>query len=183
MINNDSLQEKNEKQILSIYGEELAKEKMGIDELKSIDKVYSSNYIRSISTAKYIADYNNLEINIHEGFGERKFGINSYDEITTDFYDKQAIDENYKLGNGESQKEVRERMYNSLISILENDKKIAIVSHSTAILFLLMKWCDIDYKTIKFQDRIIAPTKIDNCAIFKLIFDDNNDLISIENIK
>ena len=37
IVNNDNLQIQNEKQFLSIDGEQLAKEKMDIDELKNID--------------------------------------------------------------------------------------------------------------------------------------------------
>ena len=73
IVNSDNLQIQNEKQFLSIEGEELAKEKMNNDELKNIDALYSSNYLRALGTAKYIARNNNITINIHEGFGERKF--------------------------------------------------------------------------------------------------------------
>ena len=62
--NIDSLQIQNEKQPLSIEGENIAREKLDIDELKNIDKLYSSSYVRAISTAKYIAKNNNIEINV-----------------------------------------------------------------------------------------------------------------------
>ena len=42
IVNSDNLQIQNEKQFLSIEGEELAKEKMNNDELKNIDALYSS---------------------------------------------------------------------------------------------------------------------------------------------
>lgn len=183
IVNNDNLQIQNEKQFLSIDGEQLAKEKMDIDELKNIDILYSSNYLRALGTAKYIAKNNNITINIHEGFGERKFGISSWDEIPDDFYEKQVVDKNYKIDNGESQLEVRNRMLESLNSVFENDKRIAILTHSTAMLFLLMKWCNITKENISYKDKIISVTKIDNCDIFKLTFDDNHDLIEISNIK
>ena len=172
VLNNDSLQLQNEKQLLSIDGELLAEEKMNNSNLKNIDVLYSSNYLRALGTAKYIARNNNLIINIHEGFGERKFGISSWNEIPEDFYDRQASEENYKIGNGESQVDVRERMYKSLMEVLEDDKKIAIVTHSTAMLFLLMKWCNITKENISYNDKIIATTKVDNCDIFELTFHD-----------
>lgn len=182
VLNNDSLQLQNEKQLLSIDGELLAEEKMNNSSLKNIDVLYSSNYLRALGTAKYIARNNNLIINIHEGFGERKFGISNWNEIPEDFYDRQASEENYKIGNGESQIEVRERMYKSLMEVLEDDKKIAIVTHSTAMLFLLMKWCDITKDNIFYNDKIIADTKVDNCDIFELTFDNNKDLINIKKV-
>lgn len=181
VLNSDSLQLQNEKQLLSIEGEEFAKEKMNNINLKNIDVLYSSNYLRALGTAKYIAKNNNLIINIHEGFGERKFGISNWNEIPEDFYDRQASDENYKIGNGESQNEVRDRMYKSLIEVLEDDKKIAIVTHSTAMLFLLMKWCDISKEHISYNGKIIADTKVDNCDIFELTFN-NKDLVDIKKV-
>ena len=180
--NNDSLQLQNEKQLLSIDGELLAEEKMNNSNLKNIDVLYSSNYLRALGTAKYIARNNNLIINIHEGFGERKFGISNWNEIPEDFYDRQASEENYKIGNGESQIEVRDRMYKSLMEVLEEDKKIAIVTHSTAMLFLLMKWCDITKEHISYNNKIIADSKVDNCDIFELTFDNNKDLIDIKKV-
>lgn len=182
VLNNDSLQLQNEKQLLSIDGELLAEEKMNNSSLKNIDVLYSSNYLRALGTAKYIARNNNLIINIHEGFGERKFGISNWNEIPEDFYDRQASEENYKIGNGESQIEVRERMYKSLMEVLEDDKRIAIVTHSTAMLFLLMKWCDITKDNIFYNDKIIADTKVDNCDIFELTFDNNKDLVDIKKV-
>lgn len=134
--NMDSLQIQNEKNPLSIEGENIAKEKLNIDELKCIDKLYSSSYVRSISTAKYIAENNNIKINIVSDFGERKFGIDSWNELPDNFGKKQFLNENYKTEYGESQKEVRKRTFNALMNTLKsNDRKIVIVFHSTAMLF------------------------------------------------
>lgn len=188
--NMDSLQIQNEKQPLSIEGENIAREKLNIEELKDIDKLYSSSYVRAISTAKYIAENNNIEINVINDFGERKFGINSWNELPDNFGEKQFLDENYKTEFGESQKEVRERIFNALMNVLTNDEeKIAIVFHSTAMLFLIMTWCkvipskeDFSYKFL-FNDEEVFNDKIDYCEIFKLTFDDKNKLINIENIK
>ena len=58
--NDDSFQICNEKIVLSSIGEEKAKKLSELDELKNIDKVFASTYVRSISTAKYIADVNNV---------------------------------------------------------------------------------------------------------------------------
>lgn len=144
--------------------------------------VISSNYVRAISTAKY---FTKDKILIDENFGERKFGINSWDELPKDFGKKQFDDFNYKLPKGESINEVIEREYNSLINILNNyhDKKILIVGHSTALASLLSKWCEIDYTDgYKFNGKQFFDGKWNYCETFKLEFDDNNDLISIETI-
>ena len=186
-FNTDSLQVQNEKRILSIDGEEMAKEKAKIEEFDNIDAVYSSNYVRAIQTAKYIADNNNLNINIVSDLAERKFGIDSWDQLPEGFEKKQLIDENYKIGNGESQIKVRERMYNAIMKIVsENkDKKVVIVSHATAIAFLLKKWCDIEINEgkgqITFNNSIIFNDIFNYCITFKLEFDGIN-LVNIENI-
>lgn len=186
-FNSDNLQIQNEKYSLSIEGEQIAREKLSNEEFENIDNIYSSNYVRAIQTAKYLADKNNLEINIDSDLGERKFGINSWNELPDDFERKQFLDENYKLGNGESQKEVRDRMYNSIVKILtdNNDKRIAIISHGTAITFLLKKWCDTEILNDKirysFNGNILLEGYINNCEGIKLEFD-NNNLISIVNV-
>lgn len=64
--NNDSLQLKNEKMILSINGEKLAYEKSQEAEMQNFDVVFSSNYVRTVSTAKY---FTKDKINIIESFG------------------------------------------------------------------------------------------------------------------
>ena len=188
-LNTDDIQIQNEKKCLSLEGEELAKKILNKDEFNNIDILYSSNYVRAIQTAKFLAHKNNLDINIISDLGERKFGVNSWDELPSNFEIKQFLDENYKIGNGESRKEVTERMYSVIENILKNNKnkRIAIVSHGTAIYFLLKKWCDIeleDEEKIKFtfNNKVIFDKKLDYCEIFKLIFDDNN-LVNIENIR
>ena len=52
----------NEKIILTVKGEEDAKKISKLEELKNIDVIFSSNYVRAISTAKYIAYENDLDI-------------------------------------------------------------------------------------------------------------------------
>ena len=50
--NSDSLQVQNEKNCLSIEGEEIANNKFNNDEFNNIDILFSSNYVRAIQTAK-----------------------------------------------------------------------------------------------------------------------------------
>lgn len=186
--NKDILQIQNEKTSLSIEGEKIAQEKLTIPELNNIDIILSSNYVRAIQTAKYLTINNELNINIISDLGERKFGISSWNELPEKFERKQFLDENYKIGNGESQKEVRERMYAIIMKVLNayHDKRIAIVSHATAISYLLKVWCDInivdDKMIYSFNDKILLDGYFNYCETFKLEFDDNNNLINIENI-
>ena len=69
---------KNEKIILSINGEKKAEEMSKLSELKNIDVLWCSNYVRAISTAKYIAEENNIELNIDKNLGERKLRKSNY---------------------------------------------------------------------------------------------------------
>ena len=180
--NKDSLQIQNEKWGLTINGEKLAEKKSQLNELANFDMVISSNYVRAISTAKY---FTKDKLFIDDNFGERKFGINNWDELPKDFGKKQFDDFDYKLPSGESINEVIEREYNSLINILNNyhDKKILIVGHSTALASLFSKWCEIGYTDgYKFNGKQFFDGKWSYCKTFKLEFDDNNDLISIETI-
>lgn len=192
IINDDSFQLFNEKIILSINGEMLANKLANMEEMSNIDVVFASNYVRSIGTAKYIAYRNKIDVNIDKNFGERIYGINSIDGIMDDFNVKQWNDIDYKLPNGESRRDVTNRMYNALIRVINDykNKRIAIVSHGTAISFLLDKWCDVfvnynnDNKMntkIVFKNKIIFDNNISAPCVFKIVFDDNN-IISIENI-
>ena len=71
--------EQNEKYSLSLEGEQIAQERLNNKIFKDIDILYSSNYVRTIQTAKYLANEKNLEINIVSDLGERIFGISSWD--------------------------------------------------------------------------------------------------------
>ena len=187
-FNSDNLQIQNEKQSLSIEGERIAQDKLNNIEFNNIDILFSSNYVRTIQTAKYLAEKNNLEINIVSDLGERKFGINSWDELPENFERKQFLDENYKISNGESQREVSNRMYSTIMKILNENKnkRIAIVSHATAISYLLKKWCNINIVNDKlrysFNNNVIFDGYFNYCETFKLEFDDNNELVDIKNI-
>lgn len=72
IVKNEESQISNEKIILSVEGERKAQEISKLKELSNIDILWSSNYVRAIATAKYIAEQNHIEINIDESFNERK---------------------------------------------------------------------------------------------------------------
>ena len=184
IMNNDSLQVQNEKWSLTINGEKIASEKSKISELQDFDYVISSNYVRAISTAKY---FTKDKIFIDERFGERKFGINSWDELPENFGEKQFEYFDYKTKDGESLNEVIKRELEALRYILNNYKefncsKVLVVGHSTALASLFSVWCNITKEGYFFKDKLFFDGKWNYCETFKLIFDDNDELISIENI-
>ena len=185
IFRNSNLQIKNEKKKLTKEGRNIAKKIFDNKEFDCIEEIYSSNYLRSYQTAKILAKKLNLKVKILKAFGERKVGIKSWDEYPKDFEIHQFNDNNYKLEKGESLNEVRERVLNALNSILNKStaNNIAIVFHSTAMMAVLKTWCDVSYDSnYYFNNEIFFDGKWNYCETFKLIFNDNNDLLEIKNI-
>lgn len=175
--NSDDSQMQNEKQVLSLKGEKQAFELSKKDILKKIDSVYSSKYARAIGTAKYIASENNIPILIDERLGERKLGV---EEKSKEFWLEQMYNEDTKTIGGESQKEVRKRMIESIEDILKNEKgkKVAVVTHATAMTFLLMNWCKLENaildgkkRKLSFNNKIVIDDSFNTPEVFELVFD------------
>ena len=181
-IEKESLQVQNEKWILSKQGEELAK-KVSEKESWDFDIVYSSHYVRAISTAKY---FSNKEIFIEKAFGERKFGIKEWQQLPSNFEKKQWENRKYKMLDGECLQEVQEREIKALTKILHENKnkKVLIVGHATALMALLSTWCEVDEKgNIYFKGKKVKQGLWDYCEMIKLIFNENNELIEISQMK
>lgn len=181
---------RNEKNPLSPTGEKLAEQMSNYQELKNIDVLYSSHYVRAMCTAKYIAEKNNIVLNVDERLGERKFGVSSMSELPKNFFEEQFRNWDYKLKNGESANDVFKRTNEVILELLNKHKeqKIAIISHGTAISIMLSTWCDIklneNTKLIEFyfNDKLVFNGDWNCPELFKLTFDEDK-LISIENIR
>ncbi len=178
--NSDTVQIYNEKSLLSVSGEKKAEAMSKIDELHNIDAVYSSNYVRALSTAKYVAQENNTIINIDDRFGERKIGVlGSMDWM--EFYRNQTHDFDFKLHGGESLNQTKKRMIEAIKNVLmfESGNRVAIVSHSTAITCLLSAWCDIGHNyndeiILSYNEETIVDGHFEAPMIFKITFDGMN---------
>ncbi len=182
IVNHDNAQVNNEKSILTVSGEKRAEELSKSEELKNIDVVYSSNYVRALGTAKYIALENNTIINIDERLNERKVG-NMGDMDWDEFARLQAKDHNFKLVGGESLNQTKKRMVEAMKNILmfETGNRIAIVSHATAITCLLSSWCEsglnYDKKIIlSYNDKTIVDGNFNSPHVYKVTFDGMNVL-------
>ena len=181
---------RNEKNPLSVVGEEKARKMSELPDLKTINVLYSSHYVRAIATAKYIAENNKIKLNVNEKFGERRFGVNSMSELPKNFFEMQFKDWNYKINNGESLNEVALRMQEKLEELLDKYKgqNIMIVSHGTALTVMLKKWCEIKIndKTknaeIYFNNNLVFDGNWNSPELFRLEFE-NNKLLNINNIK
>ena len=178
----------NEKIILSSLGEIRAKLLSEKEELQNIDAVYTSNCVRTLATAKYLIEKQNLKVNIDDRLDERKIGLSNVDKYP-DWFTRQYFDESFKTDGGESQKEVRNRVDEVINEILikHKNKRIAIYSHGYAITFYLLKYCKlisiIDNKLkYEFNNKIIFDKRINAPEVFKLIFD-NSKLLNIELIE
>lgn len=134
---NENSQMINEKEILSVYGEEQSKRLSENTELNNIDVIWSSSYTRAKATAKYIANTNNLPINLDSNLSERKLGnlkeLGEFmkDKKTRDPSQEQLLDRKFKTSDGESAEETNQRMTKFFDRILKEyeGKKIAVVSH------------------------------------------------------
>ncbi len=137
----------NEKEILSVEGEEQSKILSKNMELNNIDVIWSSSYTRAKATAKYIAQINNLPINLDSNLSERKLGnlkeLSEFmrDKSTRDPSQEQLLDRKFKTSDGESAEDTRERMTKFFKRILKEyeGKKIAVVSHRRVNKIFLIK--------------------------------------------
>lgn len=177
----------NEKYMLSVEGERLAFAYSKLKELHGLSMVVSSNYVRTMATAKYVAFNNKLPLMVDEDFNERVFGIDMKEDLPPDFFKKQVDNRDYKLKNGESFNEVKTRMLKGLIKVMKKNKgkKSLIVTHGSAITFLLSKWCDITYENnnyvIKYKGKVIL-NGFDSPDLLELKFNEKNKLINIRRI-
>ena len=185
---NEDYQMINEKEILSVHGEEQAKRLSENIELNNIDIIWSSSYTRAKATAKYIANNNNLPINLDSNLNERKLGnlkeLGEFmkDKKTRDPSQEQLLDRKFKTSDGESAEDARERMTEFFDRILKKyeGKKIVVVSHGGSIKFFLSNWCNVnqDVKLV-YKNTVLDIT---SPCLLKMTFKENN-LINLEQIK
>ena len=185
---NEDNQAINEKEILSVDGEEQSRKLSEYKELKSIDVIWSSSYTRAKQTAKYIAYNNNLSINIDSKLNERKLGnlnelsIFMKDKKTRDPSQEQLLDRKFKTSDGESCDDTNIRMTEFLNRILKEykEKRIAVISHGGSIKFLLLNWCKVnqDIKLV-YENKVLD---ISSPCLLKLTFK-GSQLLNLEQLK
>lgn len=185
---NEDSQMINEKEILSVQGEEQAKRLSKEVELNNIDVIWSSSYTRAKATAKYIANNNGLSINLDSNLSERKLGnlkeLGEFmkDKNTRDPSQEQLLDRKFKTSDGESAEDTRQRMtkfFNGILKKYEG-KKIVVVSHGGAIKFFLLNWCEVNENTkLVYNSKVLDIT---SPCLLKLTFR-KNELVSLEQIR
>lgn len=184
----ESLKIKREKRILSIEGEEESKMLASNMELAHVNSIYSSSYVMSIATAKYLAQKLELDINIREELGERILGSLG-DQSIRILQEIQESDFDYRLSGGESLNDVKRRMTSFVNKLLrvEEDKTIALFTHNVAITCLLSNWCtkgfNLDNRLIlNYGEEAIIDGAWNGISIFKLEFN-KDKLVNISRKK
>ena len=178
----------NEKEILSVQGEEQSKKLSENIELNNLDTIWSSSYTRAKATAKYIANTNNLPLNLDSNLNERKLGnlkeLGEFmkDKSTRDPSQEQLLDRTFRTSDGESAEQTRERMnkfFNKILKEYEG-KRIAVISHGGSIKFFLLNWCTVNenVKLVYNNEKIL---NIKSPCMLKLTFR-KNELINLEQI-
>lgn len=186
-LNNNPKKYSNKEAILSIDGENKAKSFSECEEMQGFDYLVSSAYVRTMSTAKYIASKNGLKIMVDERFNEREFGYTEKDgKWPEDFLGLQKENPDYKFLEGESRRDVEARMYDGLMDILNEHrgKKVAVLTHGTALTFLFMKILEYKDDKIMFDNKVLITNdfKWNPLEVFKLTFKDDV-LIDVDNIR
>ena len=143
---------------------------------KNIEVVLSSPFKRAVDTVADFAEKNGLEVELIEGFRERKIA----DDWPTDFLafaKKQWEDFSYKQPEGESISEVQERNIAALNDVLDRHagKNIAIGTHGTA-LSTIINYYDSGYGFNDFKAMVdIMPWVVkmvfhgDKCSVMTKI--------------
>lgn len=176
----ESLISRREKRILSIEGEKESAKLANSSLLAKVNVIYSSPYVMSIGTAKYLANNLGIDINIKDNIGERVLGelgskkIRQVSEIQENDFD-------YRLNGGESFNDVRIRMLGFIHQILreDEDKTIAVFTHNVAITCLLSEYCDkgfnLDNRLIlNYENDAIVDGAWDGINVIELVFDNGN---------
>ena len=184
---NETPQEINEKEILSIEGEKASKILSENAELKEIDAIWCSSYVRAKQTAKYIAYKNKIQYNLDDRLCERKLG--NIEDLAEFMKDKETRDPSreqlafpdFKTRDGESANETKKRMTECINEIIKNyeGKRIAIVSHGGSIKFYLLNYCSVNERlNLEYKGRELNIT---SPCLLKLTFR-NNRLIELKQI-
>ena len=185
---NEDFQSINEKEILSVQGEEEARKLSKNIELKNLDAIWSSYYTRAKATAKYIAYENNLQYNLDKRLSERKLG--NIEDLAKFMNNKETRDpsreqlafQEFKTRDGESANDTNKRMNEFIGELLEKykGKRIAVVSHGGAIKFYLLSYCSVNEKlNLEYKGKELNIT---SPCLLKLIFK-GNKLVELKKIQ
>ncbi len=175
----------NRNMILSAEGEKRAEELCNIEELDNVDRIFTSNSVRAIATAKYLAEKNNIKIELDKRIDERIFGVETLNDLPKDFNKLSFDNKNFKMKNGESFNEVDSRFMNFINDLLEQDSnKNVLVIHGLILLSYLETICDFSFNgnifDIKYKNKVIINGNPKSPSVYKITYDDNKEVIDVE---
>lgn len=178
----------NRNMILSAEGEKRAEGLCNIAELNNIDRIFTSNSVRAIATAKYLAEKNNIKIELDKRIDERIFGVKTLNDLPKD-YNKLSFDnKDFKMESGESFNEVDNRFINFIDDLLDQDSnKNVLVIHGLILLSYLETICDFSFDgntfDIKYKNKVIINGNPKSPSVYKITYDENKEVIDVDIIK
>lgn len=175
----------NRDMILSVEGEKRAEKLCEIEELNNVERIFASDSVRAIATAKYLAEKNNIKIELDERINERIFGVETLNDLPKDFNKLSFDNKDFKMENGESFNEVDSRFINFINNLLDQDSnKNVLVIHGLILLSYLETICDFSFDgnlfDIKYNNKEIINGNPKSPSVYKITYNDNKEVIDIE---
>ena len=129
---------------LTTKGKKDADELVNHFDKMSIDSIYSSPYLRAVSTIRPIANKKGIAISIRDNFKERSSNsswIHNQMDLET-FVGRMWIDVNRSVDGGETIAELKKRNINELALVLNKckNKTIIIGTHGTALASIISNY-------------------------------------------
>lgn len=161
---------------LSVNGEKIALKLADFKEFENIEKIYSSNHSSAVSSAKYLSEKLELEINLDERLNDCKVGLlgSKNMKMVKGLQDHEFT---YKLPNGESLYEVGNRLNNYISMLINKNEEVVVFTHKRAILGLLLKYAKVGYNLddnliLHFNNKQIYDDTETELDIYELVIED-----------
>lgn len=178
----------NKNMILSVEGEKRAEKLCEIEELNNVERIFASDSVRAIASAKYLAEKNNIKIELDERINERIFGIEKLSELPKDFNKLSFDDKNYKMKNGESFNDVDKRFIDFINDLLnQNNSSYILFIHGLILLSYLETICDFTFDgmnfNIKYNDKVILDGNPKSPSVYKITYNNDKEVIDVDIIR
>lgn len=147
----------------------------------NVNTVYTSFYLSSIETAKYISERNNVDMYLDKNLNDCKIGeLQKQSLKMLSFFQEKDFD--YKLEGGESLNECGKRIEKVINKIRENEEDAAICLPRRALFSYIAMHSTHGFNleerlVLTNEDDILMESTEDTIEIFALEFDGNNVLI------
>lgn len=170
--------EAREKTMLSKKGEESAMALTNLEVLDKIEVVYTSSYFGAMNTGKYMAEAKGVDLVIDERLNERVVGELGSNEFRF-LKGMQEHDFSFKLKDGESILDTQKRMEDFLLdALIGPEKNILVVTHNTALMSLIAKFCNRGYNLydrliLDYHDEVIFDGIFHDIDLIEFVYDED----------